>query len=78
MIARIGGVAVDVEVVEVERRTGIWCDQCALPSIVELDQNIVAVATLQPFARQTWRYCTEQLERYAHGEGCRVTVWERR
>lgn len=78
MIARIGGVAVDVETVVIDRRTGIWCDHCALPSVVEEDWNLVVTATLDSIDRRTVRFCTEDLAGRAAQHPCpRAQVWKR-
>lgn len=43
----------------VDVRPGEWCDTCALPSVVEVDVNVVDRATLDTIERCTVRVCTD-------------------
>jgi hypothetical protein len=57
MPPRIHVVAVEVHVVD--RRTSIWCDQCALPSVVEADLALVKTADLAVIGRGTVWACPD-------------------
>lgn len=50
-----------IEVHEVGRRTGEWCDVCALPSVVEIDIALVDTRKLSTVSRHTSRFCTENV-----------------
>ena len=52
-------VVVTCTAVKLDERTGEWCDDCALPSIVESDWAVVVADTLYPISRLTLRVCTD-------------------
>lgn len=52
-------IVVQFEVHVIDRRTGLWCDTCALPSVVEVDAALVNHRTLTVIARSTCWTCTD-------------------
>lgn len=52
-------VVVELEVHTVDVRTGLWCETCQLPSVIEADMVIVSGDTLKVIARKTGAMCTE-------------------
>jgi hypothetical protein len=52
-------VMLDLVGVVLNERTGIWCNQCLLPSVVEVDINYLVAGTLQTFARWTYAECLD-------------------
>lgn len=46
-----------LEVHVIDRRTGVWCDHCLLPSVVEIDASLVNPSTLHVLARSTCWAC---------------------
>jgi hypothetical protein len=52
-------VMVELLGVVVDTRTGEWCNQCALPSVVELDVNWVIASTLAPAGRWFYAECLD-------------------
>lgn len=57
-----------IEVHEVGRRHGEWCDACALPSVVEIDVAFVAARTLRTLSRCTIRICVDRCGRLENGD----------
>lgn len=53
------GLMLDVEWHVIDRRYGIWCAQCLLPSAIEADMVLVASRTLTALKRATYRACPD-------------------
>jgi len=51
--------SISFEVHVIDKRTGVWCDACALPSVVEVDATLVHASTLAVAARRTCWLCTD-------------------
>lgn len=55
----MAAVIVQFEVHVLDERTGLWCDHCALPSVIEVDVALVAPTSLTVVARDTASVCTD-------------------
>lgn len=55
----MANIVVTLEAHTLDIRTGLWCDSCALPSVVEADIALVWQRSLRVFGRFTKSICME-------------------
>lgn len=55
-------VTINIEPHVLDVRTGIWCDHCGFPSIIEADVAIALSETLRVISWCTYRACTTKVD----------------